>query len=102
MDGFVTSSKTKVYFTVPLAKPVIGSPTVTVTSNSGGLTVRQHGVGDYGYAYGSSDGVKPSSYTAVINTDGNALKITATMPNTTDVINNAPCGVSADIKITFS
>ena len=102
MDGFVTSSKTKVYFTIPMAKPIIGSPTVTVTSNSGGLTVRQHGVGDYGYAYGSSDGIKPSSYSAVINTDGNAIKITATMPNTTDVINNAPCAVSADIKITFS
>lgn len=100
IDGFVSSEKTKIYLTIPLAKPVIGSPTVTVTSGSTYLTVRQGGSYIYGSASGA--GVTPSSYSAELNADGNAVKITAIMKTTTGATNNDTCAVSADIKITFS
>ena len=93
MDGFISSSKGKVYFTIPLAKPVVGNPTITVTSNSSGLTVRQYNPDDPyegKYVYSGKDGTKPSSYSGALNSDGNAIKITATMPNTTNVLNNIP------------
>lgn len=99
--GFISSSSQKIYFTIPLAKPVIGSPTVTVTTVDGyGFQVRQDG----SYAYGSSSSVyaTPSAYAATLAWDGGSIRITATMPNTTNAVNNAPCGIACNIKITFS
>lgn len=97
--GFISASMKTVYFSIPLAKPVIGNPTVTVTS-VGGITARQQDK----YLYGSTSSAyaTPSSYTAVI--EGTSfIRVTATMPNTTNVTyNNAPCGIDANIKITFS
>lgn len=96
--GFVSDSKSKVYFTVPLAKPVVGSPTVSITVGSELLVIRQNG----GYVYSGSAGTTPTSITGKLNADGNAVKVTAAMPNTTNVVNNEVCSISADIKITFS
>lgn len=97
--GYVSAKAENVYFTIPLAKPVIGSPTVTASSVDG-LMIRQNN----GYAYGCSDTkyVKPSSYSATVGFSGNFVRVTAKMPNTTDVTNNSCCGIAASIKLTFS
>lgn len=103
--GFISSGSKVVYFSIPLSKPIIGSttPNVTVTNattGKGGLQIRQ----DANYVFGSSSTEKatPSSYSAKVVGNGNFVQIEATMANTTNAINNAPCGINAFIKITFS
>jgi hypothetical protein len=102
--GFISSSSKVVYFSIPLAKPIIGNttPTVKVTdaASSGGLQIRQ----DSNYVFGSTSSAKvsPSSYSAKVVGDGNFVQIEATMANATNAINNAACGINAKIKITFS
>ncbi len=97
--GYITSSGKDVIFIIPLSKPMIGNPTVTVTS-VGGLMVRENN--KYLYGGSSTKYVKPSKYAIHSTLNGGCLHIFATMPNTTDVTNNSPCGVYANIKITFS
>lgn len=98
-SGFLTSSSSKIYFTVSLGRPIIGNPTVSVSSGNG-LVLRQNNK----YTHGSSASVaiKPSSYTAEIALGGGAINVCATMSSVTNAINNSPIGISADIKITFS
>lgn len=103
--GFISSGSKVVYFSIPLSKPIIGSttPNVTVanaTTGKGGLQIRQ----DSNYVFGSSSTEKatPSSYSAKVMGNGNFVQIEATMANTTNAVNNAPCGINANIKITFS
>lgn len=97
--GFVSSSMTKIYFAVPLARPVIGSPTVTAASVNG-LTLRQNNT----YTHGSSAEayVKPASYSAGTSADGSFILITATMADTTNAVNNSPIGIQFNGTITFS
>lgn len=98
--GYITSSSKNIHFTIPLSVPIIGRPTVTVTSVDG-LQVRQGNK----YLYGSSAEkfVKPSSYGADISGNGLAVLVIARMGNTTNVVsNNDSCGICASIKITFS
>lgn len=97
--GYITSSGKDVIFIIPLSKPIIGNPTVTVTS-VGGLMVRQNN--KYLYGGSSTKYVKPSKYTIHSTLSGGCIHVFATMPNTTDVTNNSPCGIWANIKITFS
>lgn len=97
--GYITSSGKDVIFIIPLSKPIIGNPTVTVTSVEG-LMVRQNN--KYLYGGSSKKYVKPSKYTVHLTLGGGCIHIFATMPNTTDVTNNSPCGIWANIKITFS
>lgn len=97
--GYITSSGKDVIFIIPLSKPIIGNPTVTVTS-VGGLMVRQNN--KYLYGGSSTKYVKPSKYTIHSTLSGGCIHVFATMPNTTDVTNNSPCGIYANIKITFS
>lgn len=97
--GFISSSSKEIYFTIPLAKPVIGDPTVTVT-NVDGFQVRQDG--NYVYGATSSTYVAPSSLTGTLSWDGSAVRVTATMDNATNAVNNAPCGIACNIKIAFS
>lgn len=97
--GYITSSGKDVIFIIPLSKPIIGNPTVTVTS-VGGLMVRQNN--KYLYGGSSTKYVKPSKYTIHLTLSGSCIHVFATMPNTTDVTNNSPCGIWANIKITFS
>lgn len=99
-NGHTTNGGKEFRFTVWLAKPVIGNPTVTITTTNG-LYLRQN----TNYLCGGSNDkpIVPSSYKpGAINTDGNAIRITAVLPNTTDVINNEACAGVAEIKITFS
>lgn len=97
--GYITSSGKDVIFIIPLSKPIIGNPTVTVTS-VGGLMVRQNN--KYLYGGSSTKYVKPRKYTVHSTLSGGCIHVFATMPNTTDVTNNSPCGIWANIKITFS
>ena len=95
--GFVTSSKTKVYFSFNPGKPLYGVSSISCSSIDG-LTLRQDGA----YTHGSSSSslVKPSSYLA--SAVGNSIGICATFTKTTNAVNNAPIGVAASIKITFA
>ena len=97
--GYITSSGKDVIFIIPLSKPIIGNPTVTVTSVEG-LMVRQNN--KYLYGGSSTKYVKPRKYAVHSTLSGGCIHIFATMPNTTDVTNNSPCGIYANIKITFS
>jgi hypothetical protein len=97
--GYITSSGKDVIFIIPLSKPIIGNPTVTVTSVEG-LMVRQNN--KYLYGGSSTKYVKPSKYAVHSTLSGGCIHIFATMQNTTDVTNNSPCGIYANIKITFS
>jgi hypothetical protein len=97
--GYITSSGKDVIFIIPLSKPIIGNPTVTVTSVEG-LMVRQNN--KYLYGGSSTKYVKPSKYTVHSTLSGGCIHVFATMQNTTDVTNNSPCGIYANIKITFS
>lgn len=100
VDGWISAAKKNVYFGIPLSRPIIGRPTVSVASVSG-LMVRQ--AGKYVYGCTSSAFVKPSSYTASLSGDGNGINVFAVMTNTTDVTtNNDLCAIRASIKITFS
>lgn len=107
--GFVTSSGTGVQFTVPLAKPIIGNPTVTASSVNG-FQLRCNGY----YTHGSSASsyATPSSYSVTTTNGGNNVVITATFSDTTNIINNtvsigarnnSPIGIywSGKLTITF-
>lgn len=97
--GYITNSGKDVIFIIPLSKPMVGNPTITVTSVEG-LMVRQNN--KYLYGGSSTKYVKPSKYAVHSTLSGGCIHVFATMPNTTDVTNNSPCGIYANIKITFS
>ena len=100
--GYVTSSKKEVWFTIPLTKPIIGNPTIDISSVNG-FILRQNNA----YTHGSnwSDGAyvyaKPSTITAERIGDS-GIRVTATFSNTTNAINNAPIGIIASVKWSFS
>lgn len=98
-SGYVTSSGTNVVFIVPLAKPILGSPTVTITSGSG-MVLRQGAKYTHGSA--ASTNVKPTSYSWIGDTDWNAVIVSAIMSNTENVTNNDAIGVAWNGTITFS
>lgn len=93
--GYVTGSN--VVFTIPLTKPIIGSPTVTATSNQG-FIMRQGGKFTHGSASGSY--VKPTSCSAIANNSG--IVITAVFDDTTNAISNDIISVYWDGTITLS
>jgi hypothetical protein len=96
--GYVTNSGKEVSFLVPLAAPIVGSPTVTVTSGNG-FTLRQGSK----YTHGStaSSFATPTSYTASIAM-WCGVYITATFSDTTNVTNNDSIGIYWNGTITFS
>lgn len=97
--GYITNAGKDVTFIIPLSKPIVGNPTVTVASVEG-LIVRQNN--KYLYGGSSTKYVKPSKYTVQSTLSGGCIYVAATMQNTTNVTNNSPCGIWANIKITFS
>lgn len=97
--GYITNSGKEVIFIIPLSRLIVGDPTITVAS-VGGLMVRQNN--KYLYGGSSTKYVKPSKYTVRSTLSGSCIHVVATMPNTTDVTNNSPCGIWANVKITFS
>lgn len=97
--GYTTSTSNELQFSIPLAKPVVGSPNVTMTSVDG-FIVRRNG----SYIYGSSASgfVSPTSYTATVSPDGGFVNITAKFGSSSNAASNYPCGIQASIKLTFS
>ncbi len=93
--GYVTSGTKEFYFTIPLGKPVVGNPTVSVSSING-LMMRQNSK----YII-KADWVQPDRYSAYIR-NNNAVSVIAFWNNTTNAANNSPVGIDANIRITFS
>lgn len=97
-SGYVTSGSKNVWFTVPLTKPIFGTPAITVDSING-FILRQNNA----YTHGSAGDtwIKPSSY-AVAGYHNLGIVINATFASTTNVVNNAPIGIQWSGTITFS
>ena len=95
--GYVTSAGKEVQFCIPVSTPIVGCSSVSIASATG-LQIRQNG--NYIFGGNASALVAASSYRGVVNR--NMVSIAATMPNTTNAVNNAPCGVHAALKLTFS
>lgn len=95
--GFVTNAGTEVHFLIPVTKPIIGSPTVSVASGNG-FTLRQ----GTKYTHGSSASATVSAkYSPSLDSDMGIL-VVATFTNTTDVTNNDAIGIQWNGTITFS
>ena len=93
--GYVTSGTKEFYFAIPLGKPVVGNPTVLVSSING-LIMRQNSK----YII-KADWVQPDRYSAAVR-DNNAIWVIAFWNNATNAANNSPVGIDANIRITFS
>lgn len=98
-SGYITNAGKDLLFTVPISVPIIGNPTVTISSVNG-FRVRQNS--KYLYGGSVSEWVKPNSYTASVVHAKSGIKVLAKMPNVTNVINNEACGIDTSINITFS
>ncbi len=94
--GFITSSGTQIYFSVPISKPVTAND-ASISWSDGGLVVRQASK----YLYGSSASKKVAPSSVTISIQQNFINIKAVMSNTTNVTNNDACGINAKFKITF-
>lgn len=96
--GYVTNSGKEVSFIIPFAVPIVGSPTVTVTSGNG-FTLRQGSK----YTHGSSASAYciPTSYTATVSM-WCGVYVTATFSDTTNVTNNDSIGIYWNGTVTFS
>lgn len=95
--GYITNAGKNLVFTIHVPKPVIGSPTITVTSGQG-FVLRQDG--NYTHGSAASTFVKPTSYSVVLNSSG--FVITAVFDVTTNAVNNDATGVYWDGTITLS
>ncbi|MBT9768933.1 hypothetical protein GPK74_02960 [Coprococcus catus] len=93
--GYVTSGTKEFYFAIPLGKPVVGNPTVSVSSING-LMMRQNSK----YII-KADWVQPDRYSAYVR-DNNAIGVIAFWNSATNAANNSPVGIDANIRITFS
>lgn len=96
--GYVTNAGKDVAFFIPLAVPIVGSPTVTAASNQG-FVLRQgtkytHGSGAETYA-------SPTSYEASASMF-HGIYIKATFSDTTNVTNNDAIGIVWSGTITLS
>lgn len=93
--GYVTSGTKEFYFTIPLGKPVVGNPTVSISSING-LIIRQNS----NYII-KADWVQPDRYSAYIR-NNNAVSVIAFWNNATNAANNSSVGIDVNIRITFS
>ena len=96
--GYVTNSKQDVSFLVPFSVPIVGSPTVSVTSIRG-FVLRQNDTYTHGSA--ASTYVVPDSYTATVSM-WCGVYVTAKFSTTTNATNNSPIGIYWEGTITFS
>lgn len=99
--GYAHNEYTVVFY-ISLAAPILGNPTITATSGSGGAIIRQLDK----FLYGStiSKGVNPSSISVYKEmTEGCGLTIRLNMPNKGDIpYPNSPVGVTVSLNIVFS
>ena len=97
-SGYLTQDATSVFFVIPLSKPVIGSPTMSVTSGRG-FVLRQNG----SYTHGSASGsfIVPSSYSCWL-LDCNTIQVKAEFENITNATNNDTIAVQWEGAIYFN
>lgn len=97
-SGYVTNGGKDISFWIPMAEPIIGSPSVTIASGSG-FVLRQGNA----YTHGSTadTNVKPTSYEAAA-TAYNGIYVKAVFTNTANVTNNDAIGIYWNGTITFS
>lgn len=98
-SGYISGGGTNVIFTIPIDRPILGSPTITASTVKG-FKVRQNSK----YLYGSSANTyaKPSSYKLVSYKYGPFITIFAVFSNTTNVENNSATGLNWSGKITLT
>ena len=96
-SGYATTGGKDILFLVPLSKPIIDNPTVSVSSING-LVLRQNN----SYPHNSSNYCKPASYRVTDVTHAFGFNVRASFDNNTGVTNNSPIGIVANIRITFS
>lgn len=96
-SGYATTSGKDILFLVPLSKPIIGNPVVSVSSING-LVLRQNN----SYPHNSSGWCQPASYSAADTNHGFGFNVQARFNDNTGVTNNSPIGIVANIRITFS
>lgn len=96
--GYVTNSGQDVTFLVPFAVPIVGTPTVTVSSING-FVLRQGSKYTHGSA--ASVYVTPASYSVALQWCV-GIYITAKFNNTTNVTNNDAIGIYWSGNIQFS
>lgn len=94
--GFVTGSARQVYITLPLDKPILGNPTITIAPR---CVFRQNNA--YGYGSSASSYTTPSSVEQISHS-GTGLKFVMNFDNSTNVTNNSPIAIQMVGTITFS
>ena len=97
--GYITTGSKEVCFIIPIAKPIIGVTSLTVTTDNG-MVLRQGGK----YTHGSASGVvtRANSYTLSAEANGNYISVRATFNNVTNAINNDTIGIVWNAVITLS
>ena len=96
--GYVTQDGTRVCFTIPLTKPVIGDPAVTVASTEG-FKLRQNN--KYTHGSGASTFVFPTSY-EVHSVGDDGVHVQAVFENVTNVTNNDAIGIRFVGNVVFA
>lgn len=96
--GYLTDAMTEVHFTIPLNKPVFGTPTISLSSTDG-FILRQEN--KYTHDSSATVRVKPSTYTAYAY-QGVGVRVIAEFSTTTNALNNAPIGIDWTGTITLS
>lgn len=97
-SGYVTNSGQDVTFLVPFSMPIVGNPTVTISSGNG-FVLRQGAKYTHGSA--ASVYVTPNSYQSFLFWQ-NGIFITAKFTTTTNVTNNDAIGIYWNGTISFS
>lgn len=97
-SGYVTNSGKDISFWIPTSVPIIGTPTVTVSSING-FILRQGN--KYTHGSDASTYVTPSSYEATATTF-NGIYVKAVFADITNVVNNDAIGIYWNGSITLS
>jgi uncharacterized repeat protein (TIGR02543 family) len=101
-SGYCTNGKADVIFHIPFTAPIVGTPTVSISSGNG-FILRQGDKYTHGSNGASSPNVYavPTSYSAVLSM-WHGITVTAKFSDVTNAINNNPIGIHWHGTITFS
>lgn len=91
--GFITGSKTEVYFALPLSKPVLATKVIVSDLR---LSIRQNGE----YVWGTATGASLANNSTGIIGQG-YITITGKIKPKGNATNNDACGIWANASISF-
>lgn len=97
--GYLKDAKSALYYTIPLAKPVIGSPAVAIATSQGYILYQN---GNYINGSDMSKRVSTSSCNAYLAGNQDLLYVVANFSDTTNAIANTPVGIDVTVTITFT